>query len=74
MEIYKPVKDLKCLCIETIVDAYKIDIDYRSLFHVNNTILAFQKLKPSFSKWFIDFNEKDTFGKFLWFVYHFVWN
>ena len=74
MEVSKPVKDLKSICIENIVNTYNIDIDFSNLYHVNNAI---QNLKPSlavqnFNKGFKE-NESD-FGKLLWFFYNFIWN
>ena len=78
MEVYNPVKLLKSLCIEKIfkvLNTRKSPIDtIRYFYHVFHVICLFQKLQPSLSNHFMGFNSEDTFGEFLWFLYHFIWN
>ena len=71
------VKALRCLCIDKIVDTYKIDINFSDINELNNAVCAFQKFGPSLleQKFFKTFKEKDAyFGKLLWFFYYFIWN
>ena len=73
----EPLKDLKSVCIEKIVDTYNIDIKFSNLYHLNNAITAIQNLKPSLAiqRFYKGFKENDSdFGKLLWFFYYFIWN
>ena len=77
MEINESVKDLKCLCLEKIVDKYEIDINFSNVRYLNNAISVFQKVNPSLSvqNFYKNFNEKESdFSKFLFFFYYYVWN
>ena len=75
--VIKNVKNLKTLCLQKIVDTYKIDtyITYKTYFDC--LLSAYRKLGPSlsiqiFSK--VSGNKNIYFGKFLWFLHYFVWN
>ena len=77
MEVGKIVKNLKCLCIEKIVNTYNINIDFCNLFHVNNVITSVQNLIPSLTvqHFYKDLKENESdFGKLLWFFHSFIWN
>ena len=68
--------NLKCVCIRKIVDTYNIDINFASVYQLNEIVDVFQKIQPSLSKqiFYKPFKEKDSaFGKFLWFFYSFIW-
>ena len=77
MEMNESVKNLKCLCLEKIVDYYKIDIEFSTLHYLNNVINIFQKVNyfPSVQQFYEGFKTKDSdFERFLCFFCYYVWN
>ena len=71
------VKNLKSLCIQKIVNVYKIDFDITSRIYFDDLVKAYKKLGPLLSKKVVYkiFGYKNCdFGKFIWFLHYFVWN
>ena len=75
--VIKNVKKLKTLCLQKIVDTYKIDTYIEDKTYFDCLLSAYRKLGPSLSiQIFSKFsgNKNIYFGKFLWFLHYFVWN
>ena len=77
---FKPIKSLKTLSKNKLLDAYKIEkniVWVSSYFNFNYVVNAFHKIEKTLSeKVFLTHfgNEDDNFEKFLWFVLEFISN